>query len=58
MKIRFYLHSTVGGGFTQVALWPSLFLVHNKISPYTRLLVLSASVLFWDLGITFEWEKL
>lgn len=57
MKIKFYLHSTVGGGFTQAAIWPGLFICHNKMHPRERLLVLSVSILFWDLGITFEWKK-
>ena len=57
MKIRFYLHNTLGGGFTQMALWPTLFVTHNKISRNVRLLCLSASVLFWDFGFTVEWSK-
>jgi hypothetical protein len=57
MKIRFYLHKTLGGGFTQIALWPTLFVTHNKISRNVRLVCLSASVLFWDLGFTVEWSK-
>ena len=57
MKIKFYLHSTTHAGFTQAALWPSLFITHNKMHPTQRLLILSANVLFWDLGIMIEWEK-
>ena len=57
MKIRFYLHKTLGGGFTQIALWPTLFVTHNKISRNVRLVCLSASILFWDLGFTVEWSK-
>jgi ABC-type arginine transport system ATPase subunit len=57
MKIRFYLHNTLGGRFTQMALWPTLFVTHNKISRNARLLCLSASVLFWDFGFTVEWSK-
>ena len=57
MKIKFYLYSTVEGGFIQAALWPAMYVTHNKMSPHTRLLTLSANVLFWDLGITIEWNK-
>jgi len=57
MRIRFYLHNTLGGGFTQMALWPTMFITHNKISRNVRLLCLSASVLFWDFGFTVEWSK-
>jgi len=57
MKIRAYLHTTAGSGFTQAAIWPALYITHNKMHPRERLLVLSANVLFWDLGITFEWKK-
>jgi len=57
MKIRFYLHKTFGGGFTQMVLWPTLFVTHNKISRNVRLVCLSVSVLFWDLGFTVEWSK-
>ena len=57
MKIRFYLHNTIGGGFTQMALWPTMYITHNKISRNVRLLCLSASVLFWDFGFTVEWSK-
>ena len=57
MKIRAYLHTTVGNGFTQAALWPALYITHNKMHLQERLLILSANVLFWDFGITFEWRK-
>jgi hypothetical protein len=57
MKMKFYLYSTVGNGFTQAALWPALYITHNKMHPQERLLILSANVLFWDFGITFEWRK-
>ncbi len=57
MKIRFHLHATVGGRFTQMALWPTLFVTHNKISRNVRLVCLSASIFFWDLGFTVEWSK-
>ncbi len=57
MKIRFYSHNTLGGGFTQMALWPTMFITHNKISRNVRLLCLSTSVLFWDLGFAIEWSK-
>ena len=57
MKIKFYLYTTLGGGFTQIALWPGLFVTHNKISRNVRLLCLSASIFCWDLGLTVEWSK-
>ena len=57
MKIRPYLHSTLWSDFTQMALWPVMYVTHNKISRNVRLLALSANVLFWDLGITIEWNK-
>ena len=57
MRIRFYLHSTLSGTFTQMVIWPTVFVTHNKISRNVRLVCLSASVLFWDLGFTVEWTK-
>jgi ABC-type arginine transport system ATPase subunit len=57
MKIRFHLHATVGGRLTQMALWPTMFVTHNKISRNVRLVCLSASIFFWDLGFTVEWSK-
>jgi hypothetical protein len=57
MKIRFYLHNTLMGGFTQMALWPAMYVTHNKLSRNTRLLSLSVNVLFWDFGFTIEWKK-
>ena len=57
MKIRFYLHNTIGGGFTQMALWPVIYITHNKMHPSHRLLALSANVLFWDFGFTIGWNK-
>jgi len=40
-----------------MALWPTMFITHNKISRNVRLLCLSTSVLFWDLGFAIEWSK-
>ena len=57
MKIRFYLHKTLGGTFTQMAIWPTVFITHNKISRNVRLFCLSTSIFFWDLGFTVEWSK-
>lgn len=57
MKIKPYLHSTVGNGFTQAAIWPGIYITHNKMSRDVRLLALSANVLFWDFGFTVEWNK-
>jgi hypothetical protein len=45
------------GGFTQMALWPAMYVTHNKLSSNIRLLSLSANVLFWDFGFTIEWNK-
>lgn len=56
MKIRPYLLNTIEGGFTQMALWPVMYVTHNKLS-LLRSLTLSANILFWDLGITIEWNK-
>jgi len=57
MKIRFYLYNTLEGDFTQMALWPAMYVTHNKITKNIRLLCLSISVFFWDLGFTVEWSK-
>jgi hypothetical protein len=57
MRIRFYLHNTLEGDFTQMALLPALYVTHNKITHNVRLLCLSANVLFWDFGFTVEWLK-
>lgn len=57
MRIRPYLHSTLWGGFMQMALWPAIYVTHNKVSRNIRVLSLSASVLFWDFGFTIEWNK-
>ena len=57
MKIRPYLHSTIMSGFTQMALWPAIDVTHNKVSRNVRVLSLSVNVLFWDFGITYEWNK-
>lgn len=57
MRIRFYLHNTLEGDFTQMALLPALYVTHNKITHNVRLLCLSVNVLFWDFGFTVEWLK-
>ena len=57
MKIRFYLHSTLWSDFTQMALWPAMYVTHNKVTHNARLLSLSANVLFWDFGFSIEWNK-
>jgi hypothetical protein len=36
MKIRFYLHSTLWSDFTQMALWPAMYVTHNKITKNIR----------------------
>jgi len=57
MKIKFYLYNTFEGDFTQIAIWPGIFVTHNKISRNVRLICLSTNIFFWDLGFTIEWSK-
>ena len=40
-----------------MALWPAMYVTHNKVSRNVRVLSLSANVLFWDFGLTIEWNK-